>query len=64
MNPVNVICESCGRDQLVEPEVMEDEEALCPDCGDYLHEDYHELLNESNYSGDNYCGGVMSINDW
>jgi len=32
MNPTNVICWSCGKDVLIEPEVEMDDEALCPNC--------------------------------
>ena len=39
MNPINVICESCGRDVLVEPEVMDDDEATCPMCHSTLFYD-------------------------
>ena len=38
MNPINIICETCGRDQIVEPEVADDELAICPDCKGNLHE--------------------------
>jgi Zn-finger nucleic acid-binding protein len=37
MNPVNIICANCGKDQLVEPEVADNEDATCPDCKGYLH---------------------------
>ena len=39
MNPTNVICESCGRDVLVEPEVMDDMDATCPMCHSTLFYD-------------------------
>ena len=38
MNPINLICENCGKDVLVEPEVADNEEARCPECHDYIHE--------------------------
>jgi formylmethanofuran dehydrogenase subunit E len=42
VNPINVICANCGRDQLVEPEVAENDEAICPDCKKFLHETEEE----------------------
>jgi len=36
MNPINVICSTCGKDVLVEPEVYEDDEAIHSDCGGEL----------------------------
>jgi hypothetical protein len=39
MNPINIICPGCGRDMLIEPEVMEDDEATCPMCGAWLHDE-------------------------
>lgn len=38
MNPIAHICYSCGMDVILEPEVMEEEEAKCYECGDYLFE--------------------------
>lgn len=38
MNPINVICETCGIDILIEPEVAEDEAATCPTCKGNLFE--------------------------
>ena len=50
MNPINVICETCGIDILIEPEVAEDETATCPTCKGNLFDDlmenselYHKL---------------------
>jgi DNA-directed RNA polymerase subunit RPC12/RpoP len=36
MCPINVICETCGKDVLIEPEVEMDEEAECPECKGWL----------------------------
>jgi len=38
MNPSNIICTSCGIDILVEPEVEQDEDAICPECKGPLFE--------------------------
>ena len=38
MNPINVICERCGKDVLIEPEVEMDDEAVCPECKGWLFE--------------------------
>ena len=44
MNPTNVIYESCGRDVIVEPEVMDDDEATCPMCRSTLFYDQKKEL--------------------
>ena len=47
MNPINVICESCGRDVLVEPEViMDEEDATCPMCRSTLFYDQFNYEEE------------------
>ena len=38
MNAINVICYNCGMDMLVEPEVIEEDEAICPNCKAFLWE--------------------------
>ena len=38
MNAINVICYNCGMDMLVEPEVIEEDEAVCPNCKAFLWE--------------------------
>ena len=42
MNPINVICWTCERDVLIEPEVEMDDEALCPNCKGPLWEQEEE----------------------
>ena len=51
MNPINVICWSCGQDILVEPEVEDDLDTICSCCGGYLYEHCHPrcLLKEKKY---------------
>ena len=46
MNLINVICESCGRDVLVEPEVMDDDKATCPMCHSTLFYDQFNTEKE------------------
>ena len=42
MNPINVICWSCGTDILVEPEIEDDLDTTCLICGGYLYEQEEE----------------------
>lgn len=67
---VATICTSCGINLILEPEYVDDLDAKCPVCKSYIweqDEDFGLTSSEeeiANYSGDNYCGGVRSIDDW
>jgi len=39
MNAVNLICPHCGKDQLLEPECMENDEQQCSYCKKLIHEE-------------------------
>jgi C4-type Zn-finger protein len=55
MNPINIICANCESDNLVEPEVAEDDEAICPSCKGSLH--YHdcgEIIENCTHVFDNH----------
>lgn len=38
MNPINIICDTCGRDVLIEPEVFEEECPMCTYCKGFMFE--------------------------
>jgi len=42
LTTVNIICWNCGRDQLIEDDLMNDDELECGHCGVLIHDEPDE----------------------
>ena len=49
MNPINIICEHCGKDNLVEPEVEMDDRATCSYCYRLLYMEEKEIQTKEEF---------------